>query len=130
MTTDPALLDARAAFDRSAWNDAYAGLTEADGRSPLASEDLERLAIAAYMLGRPDDSTAAGARAHLEAVRTGDIGLAIRSRVLARDGSTCSAARWPRQAAGSPAAARLIEETGYDGVERGCPARSRRRSRP
>ena len=55
MTTDPALLDARAAFDRSAWNDAYAGLTEADGRSPLASEDLERLAIAAHLTGRPDD---------------------------------------------------------------------------
>ena len=118
MTTDPALLDARAAFDRSAWSDAYAGLTEADGRSaagergPRAAGDRRVPARAARRLdgGR----SARPPRGRPE----GDVGLAIRS-ASGSGWSTCSAARWPRQAAGSPAAARLVEESGYDGVERG-----------
>ena len=77
--TDDALIRARGSYERHAWTEAYEALAAADARSPLAAEDLERLAIAAYLLGRPDDSVAAGARAHLEAVRTGDVALAIRS---------------------------------------------------
>ena len=118
MTIDPALLNARAAFDRSAWNDAYAGLAEADSRGPLASEDLERMAIAAHLNGRPDESTATGARAHLEAVREGDVERGVRCAIalgmqMLQRGDMAQAGGWLARAG------RLIEETGYDGVERG-----------
>ena len=38
-----------------AWTDAYDDLTRADRAAPLEAEDLERLATAAYMLGRDED---------------------------------------------------------------------------
>ena len=84
----------------------------------LDPEDLERLAITAYMLGRPDAFTAAGARAHLEAVRTGDVGLAIRSAYgmgmeSIQRGEMAQGGGWLARGA------RLVEETGYDGVEPG-----------
>ena len=118
MTTDHALLAARESFDRHAWGDAYAGLSAADGSGVLASEDLERLAIAAQLLGRPDESAAAGARAHLEAIRAGDVERAVRCAIrlgmaLMQRGEMAQAGGWLARA-GS-----LIEETGYDGVERG-----------
>jgi len=118
VTTDDQLLQARAAFDRSAWGDAYSGLAAVDGRGSLASEDLERLAIAAYLLGQPDESVSAGARAHLTAIREGDIERGVRSAIslgmaLMQRGEMAQAGGWLARAA------RLIEETGYDGVERG-----------
>ena len=79
VAVDEELLAARDAYERRAWGDAYEGLTAADARTPLAAADLERLAIAAYLLGRPDEFIAAAARAHLEAVRAGDTGLALRA---------------------------------------------------
>ena len=39
----------REAYDRSAWEDAYRRLSVADEASPLGVEDLERLAMAAYL---------------------------------------------------------------------------------
>ena len=118
MTIDDRLLQARESFDRHAWNDAYAGLSAADTGSELASEDLERLAIAAHLGGRPDESTAAGARAHLEAIREGDIERGVRCAIalgmqLLQRGDMAQAGGWLARAG------RLIEETGYDGVERG-----------
>ena len=77
--TEDALIRARGSYERHAWTEAYEAFAAADAQSPVAAEDLERLAIAAYLLGRPDDSVAAGARAHLEAVRTGDVALALRA---------------------------------------------------
>jgi hypothetical protein len=41
-----------AAYSSSAWQDAYALLSEADQAVPLAADDLELLATSAYMLGR------------------------------------------------------------------------------
>jgi hypothetical protein len=55
-TTTPDALDrARAAYQRWAWADAYARLVAADRQTPLEPEDLERLATAAYLLGRHED---------------------------------------------------------------------------
>ena len=51
----------------------------------------------------PTSSPRPGQRAHLEAVRDGDVGLALRVRVRHRGWRSCSAARWRRPAAGSPA---------------------------
>ena len=100
MTTDPALAAGRLAYERHAWGEAYQRLSAADAAGDLGAEDLERLAISAYLTGRPEETVAVGARAHLEAVRDGHAELAVRVD-LARHVSSCSAARWPRQAAGS-----------------------------
>jgi DNA-binding NarL/FixJ family response regulator len=48
------LVRGREAGLRLAWADAYAALSHADRSSPLAGEDLEVLACAAYLLGYPD----------------------------------------------------------------------------
>jgi DNA-binding CsgD family transcriptional regulator len=46
------LQNARACYDRREWNASYAAFVSADEASPLDIEDLERLAIAAYLTGR------------------------------------------------------------------------------
>jgi DNA-binding CsgD family transcriptional regulator len=117
-STDPALAAGRLAYERRAWGEAYERLSAADAAGDAAAADLERMAIAAYMLGRPDDSTAAGARAHVEAVRTGDVGLAIRSAYglgmeYMQRGEMAQGGGWLARGA------RLAEESGYDGVEPG-----------
>ncbi len=117
-TTDPALVAGRRAYERHAWGEAYDGLSAADAAGALGAEDLERMAIAAYLLGRPDESIAVGARAHLEAVRTGDIGLALRAAYglgmeLIQRGEMAQGSGWLGRGA------RLAQETGYDGVELG-----------
>ena len=94
------------------------GLSTADAAGGLSPEDLERLAIAAYLTGRPDESVAIGARAHLEAVREGEVELAVRGAIslgmeLMQRNEMAQAGGWLARAA------RLIEETGYDGSERG-----------
>ena len=49
----------RASFVRLAWADAYEALAAADRETPLAPDDLERLAAAAYLAGHDGDSAAA-----------------------------------------------------------------------
>jgi hypothetical protein len=44
--------EGRQAFSKSAWAQAHESLSRADEDEPLGPEDLELLAIAAYMLGR------------------------------------------------------------------------------
>ena len=47
----------RDAFARQAWKDAYAGFRTADqARAQLEAEDLERLAVCAYMVGKAEAS--------------------------------------------------------------------------
>ena len=55
MNTTADLERGHAAYSSSAWQDAYASLSEADRAVPLGAEDLELLATSAYMLGREDD---------------------------------------------------------------------------
>ena len=70
---------ARDAFARQAWKDAYAGFrTGDDARAPLDAEDLERLAVSAYMVGRAEESADAWARAHAEWLRLRDVRRAAR----------------------------------------------------
>lgn len=45
----------RTAYARRAWLDAHESLTATDRAVQLGAQDLERLATAAYMLGRDDD---------------------------------------------------------------------------
>jgi DNA-binding CsgD family transcriptional regulator len=78
MTAADALDRGRESFGRRAWADAFAQLSAADGVSPLEAEDLERLATAAYLIGRDDDGADAGARAHHEFLRQGSVERAVR----------------------------------------------------
>jgi hypothetical protein len=63
---------ARDAFDRQAWGWAYDGLSTA-----AVERALERLAAAAYLIGRSDESAGAWARAHQECARIGDVARAV-----------------------------------------------------
>ncbi|HEY7600516.1 MAG TPA: hypothetical protein VH741_11370, partial [Candidatus Limnocylindrales bacterium] len=108
----------REAFDRQAWADARELLSAADTAASLAPEDLERLAIATYLLGRYEESTELSRRAHKEAVRAGDIGRAVRSAFwvaiehLGR-GEMAPAAGWLARAE------RLVGPAGGERVESG-----------
>ena len=64
MTATGSLDQGRAAFERQAWGNAYQQLAAADREATLEPEDLERLAIAAHLVGRDTESTDAWARAH------------------------------------------------------------------
>jgi ATP/maltotriose-dependent transcriptional regulator MalT len=78
MTTAEALDRGRESFGRRAWADAFAQLSAADRESSLGAEDLERLATAAFLIGRDDDGAEAGARGHQEFLRRGDVERAVR----------------------------------------------------
>jgi DNA-binding NarL/FixJ family response regulator len=78
MTAADAVARGRESFGRRAWADAFAQLSAADRESPLEAEDLERLATAAYLIGRDDDGAVVGARAHHAYLRRGEVERAVR----------------------------------------------------
>ncbi len=78
MTAADALDRGRESFGGQAWGDAFALLSAADRESPLEAEDLERLATAAFLIGRDDDGADVGARAHQAFLRRGDVERAVR----------------------------------------------------
>jgi len=78
MTTTDTLDRARDSFARHAWAEAYAQLAALDRGSPLAPADLERLATAAFLVGRDDHSAEAWARAFQGWLRAGDAPRAAR----------------------------------------------------
>jgi hypothetical protein len=59
MSTTEILDRGRVAFDRSLWGEAFAQLSAADLDTALAPEDLERLAVAAHLVGEDEASSAA-----------------------------------------------------------------------
>ncbi|MCH8919584.1 MAG: LuxR family transcriptional regulator [Chloroflexi bacterium] len=63
-TTDKPLQEARDAFDRHAWQEAFDLLSAADASGGLAPEDLESLAEAAFWTGRTDECIEALERAY------------------------------------------------------------------
>jgi DNA-binding NarL/FixJ family response regulator len=73
-----ALERGRAAFAAQAWADAVERLSAADRAAPLAPDDLERLATAAYLVGREDESAELWARAHHELLARGEAERAAR----------------------------------------------------
>jgi DNA-binding CsgD family transcriptional regulator len=78
MAGADALDQGRRSFARQAWADAYAQLSAAARQAPLEPEDLERLATAAYLIGRDDDAADVGARAHQEFLSRGEVERAVR----------------------------------------------------
>lgn len=118
MTAAATLERGRDAFGRQRWADAYRQLSAADRDDPLGLDDLERLATAAYLIGKDDESADVWTRAHHECLRLGDsvhgarcafwlaLGLLLRGE-FARGGGWLGRAR------------RLLDDGQHDCVEQG-----------
>jgi DNA-binding CsgD family transcriptional regulator len=76
--TADALGRGRQLFGRRAWVDALAELSAADQEAPLAPDDLERLATAAYLAGNDEESVELWERTHRELLHAGDVLRAVR----------------------------------------------------
>lgn len=118
MTRVDALDRGRESFRRQAWGDAYAQLSAADRDAPLEPDDLERLAMAAHLVGRDADSVEIWARAHHEFQQRGDAPRAARCAFwLAFDlliqGEPARSGGWAARGQ------RLLDDGGHDCVERG-----------
>ncbi len=105
-------------FGRRAWGDAYNQLSAAGNEAPLELEDLERLAVAAYLVGQDEDSADVWACAYQECLRLRDPVRAARCAVwlgtgLLLRGEMAQGGGWLARAR------RLIEENDLDCVERG-----------
>jgi DNA-binding CsgD family transcriptional regulator len=107
----------RRAYEESAWNQAYQLLLRGDQEQPLAAQDLELLARAAYMLGRDEDYTRSLERAFHAYLDAGDVASAARCTWWIGHGHLFRGERAPARgwfARGR----RLLERTG-DCVARG-----------
>jgi DNA-binding CsgD family transcriptional regulator len=118
MTDMQALARARTSFEQRAWADSYRALEAADREGPLEPEDLERLATAAYLMGRDDESEAFRARAHQTFLARGDSEGAARSASwlafgLLQRGALAPASGWLARAE------RVLDEAQLDCVVRG-----------
>ncbi|MPZ51111.1 MAG: hypothetical protein GEU75_17745 [Dehalococcoidia bacterium] len=69
MSTAEALHRGQESFERQAWGNAYSQLSAADRERPLDPDDLEHVAVAAYLSGRDAASEELWARAHHESLR-------------------------------------------------------------
>jgi DNA-binding CsgD family transcriptional regulator len=119
MTTTAGALDrGRESFTRRAWAEAFDSLSAADRQAPLEPADLERLATAAYLAGRDDDSAAVWERAHHQRLRLGDAVGAARCAFwlalgLLLRGEQARAGGWLARAR------RLLDDGEHDCVEQG-----------
>jgi tetratricopeptide (TPR) repeat protein len=103
---------------RGSWVEAQAMLLDASTSEPLAGDDLELLARAAYMLGRDDDYVAALERAHEAHLAAGAVDRAARCGFfiglnLMPRGEHSRGAGWFARAE------RLLDRDGLDCAERG-----------
>ncbi|MEZ5123790.1 MAG: LuxR C-terminal-related transcriptional regulator [Solirubrobacterales bacterium] len=108
----------RAYYARQAWPDARDSLLAADRLSPLAADDLELLATAAYMSGREVEYREVLERAHGAHLAAGDALAAVRcafwiGATLAQKGEMGRAGGWLGRAQ------RLLEADDAERVERG-----------
>lgn len=118
MRTTEILDRGRVAFDRSLWGEAFARLSAADRDIALASEDLERLAVAAHLVGEDEASAVAWERAHRQFLDRGEVVRAVRAAFwlvfgLFIRGETARAGGWLARAQ------RLLDDHQLDCVERG-----------
>ncbi len=118
MVESDAIERGRAAFTRRAWGEAYDQLSAADGEATLGLEDLEHLAVAAYLVGRDDDSTEVWERAHLACLHVGNSTRAARCAFwlafgLINRGEVARGGGWIARAR------RLLDEGHQDCVEQG-----------
>ena len=112
------LAEGRDAYARHAWEDAYRALSLADQATPLGVDDLDRLGLAAALIGRGDDFLKTLERVHNLHLEAGEALRAARSAFwlgmrLASLGEIGRATGWLARAE------RLIEGEGRDCVEAG-----------
>jgi DNA-binding CsgD family transcriptional regulator len=118
MGIGDALDRGRDAYARQAWSEAFDQLSAADDDSALDPDDLERLGLAAALIGKDDVTTAVGVRTYDAFVGNGELPRAARCafwlgmRLLER-GEMAQGGGWLARAQ------RLVEEIGPDCVERG-----------
>jgi DNA-binding CsgD family transcriptional regulator len=118
MATADALQLGRESHRRQAWEEAYAQLSAADREAPLEAEDLQRLATAAYLLGRDADCAEGWERAHHEFLRQGNVERAARCAFwlgfgLRYRGQGAQSGGWFARAR------RLLDEGRHDCAEQG-----------
>jgi ATP/maltotriose-dependent transcriptional regulator MalT len=118
VTAAEARTRGRESFGRRAWADAFAELSAADRESALEPEDLERLATAAYLVGRDEDSVEVWERAHHELLGRGEVLRAARCAgwlvfVLLNGGEFARAGGWLARAR------RLLDDGQRDCAEQG-----------
>jgi len=118
MTVADALDRGRESFQGQAWGDAFAQLSAADKESSLEPADLERLAVAAHLIGRHEATTEILARAHQEYMRSGNVPRAVRAAfwlgmTLLDKGEMARGGGWLARGR------RLLDATQEDCVEQG-----------
>lgn len=118
MTRDDALRAGREAYRARDWSRAHARLAEADAAGPLEAADVELLARAGYLLGRPAESVDLLARAHHEFLARRDLDGAARTAFWAglqlfQHGEHARGGGWLARAH------RLVEDDLGDCVHRG-----------
>jgi len=116
--TEAPLDRGRESFERKAWAESHRLLQAAEREAPLEPEDLERLAMAAYLTGLDDESENAMARAHQTFLERGETEAAARaafwvSFALLGRGALAPAAGWLARAE------RVLDERRLDCVVRG-----------
>jgi DNA-binding CsgD family transcriptional regulator len=115
---DDDLEHGRQAYERRLWPDTYDAFSRAEEEAPLAADDLELLATAAYMLGRDDEWMSGLERAHHLYLGAGDTRAAVRCALWigihsAARGEMGPASGWLGRAE------RLLDEEDPDCAERG-----------
>ena len=110
---------ARTSFEQKAWADSYRLFEAADGESALQPEDLDRLATAAFLIGKDVESEAFRSRAHQAFLDRGEHEAAARSAfwlafgLLQRRAMAAPASGWLARAE------RILDEAEVDSVIRG-----------
>ncbi len=118
MNAFPELEHGRTESARGAWKAAHEALSHADEDSPLGADDLELLAVAAYMIGRVEDFLAVLERAYRSHTEADEPLRAARAAIylginLAIIGDVAQAGGWLARAQ------RLVERQREDCAERG-----------
>lgn len=109
---------ARQAFEQEGWEEACTRFRTADEEQGLAVDDLERLALAAQLVGRDELAQLAWERAHLQLLKRGELERAVRCAFwlafgLLNRGQMAQAGGWMGRAQ------RLVEEHALECVEQG-----------
>jgi DNA-binding CsgD family transcriptional regulator len=114
-----ALARGREAFERRAWREAHTHLSIADRAGPLDPEDIERLAVAADLIGNSSEYVPLLDRAHREFLNRGETQQAVRCAfwlaiyTLVVEGEMAQSSGWLARGR------RLLTEDPRDCVEQG-----------